>query len=188
MATAWVSAAPVLAARSAAGRYPDNTRRRSNGSDRRTAANTTNPVMSVIALSPAVISVRSWPSTATVTPAARSRNATGLCGIIEPIIRYHTGTKATSRIQASRLRICAARVSRMAVSSCWRMAARLPGDPAAAQVADPVEPVPLENQVADDHRRGPAFPQLIGQVPEREVGLPVETLVGLVQEQHRRVV
>src|SRR6266550_2186751 len=188
MATAWTRAPLVLAAIRADGRYPDSTSRRSKARARRAVANTTNPVIRVIELSPAVISVRLWPSTVTVAPVARSRNATPVCEIIEPISRYQTGTKATSRIQANRLRTCPARLSRMAVSSCWRMAARLLIDPPAGQVADPVEPLTLEDQVADDHRRGAPFPQLAGEVPEGEVGLPVETLVGLVEEQHRRVV
>src|SRR6266513_634454 len=188
MATAWARAPQVLAAIRAEGRYPDSTRRRSKGRARRTVANTTNPVIRVIELSPAVISVRLWPSTVTVAPVACSRNATPVCEIIEPIRRYHTGTKATSRIQANRLRTCPARLSRMAVSSCWRMAARLLVDPPAGQVADPVEALVLEDPVADDHGRGAPFPQLAGELPEGEVGLPVEALVGLVEEQDRRVV
>src|SRR4249920_3908550 len=188
MATAWTRAPPVLAVIRAAGRYPDSTRRRSKGSERRTVANTTNPVMRVIELSPAVISVRLWASTTTVAPVARSLNAMPVCEIIEPIRRYQTGTKATSRIQANRFRSCPARLSRRAVSSCWRMAARLLADPPVPQVADPVETLMLEDQVADDHGRGPPVLQLAGELPEGEVGLPVETLVGLVEEQHRRVV
>src|SRR5690348_12018113 len=188
MATAWTRAPQVLAAIRADGRYPDRTRRRSKGRARRTVANTTNPVIRVIELSPAVISVRLWPSTVTVAPVARSRNATPACEIIEPITRYQTGTKATRRIQANRFRTCPARLSRMAVSSCCRMAARLLDDPPAGQVADPVETLVLEDQVADDHGRGAPVAQLAGQVPEGEVGLPVEALVGLVEEQDRRVV
>src|SRR5215831_5989446 len=188
MATAWTRAPHVLAAIRADGRYPDSTSRRSKALARRTVANTTNPVMRVIELSPAVISVRLWPSTVTVAPVARSRNATPVCEIIEPITRYQTGTKATSRIQANRLRTCPARLSRMAVSSCCRMAARLLLDPPARQVADAVETLVLEDQVADDHRRGAPFPQLAGEVPEGEVGLPVEALIGLVEEQDRWVV
>src|SRR5690349_8963399 len=188
MATAWTRAPQVLAAIRADGRYPDSTSRRSKARARRTVANTTNPVIKVIELSPAVISVRLWPSTVTVAPVARSRNATPVCEIIEPIKRYQTGTKATGRIQANRLRTCPARLSRMAVSSCCRMAARLLFDPPAPEVADPVEPLMLEDQVADDHRRGAPLPQLAGQLPEGEVGLPVEALVGLVEEQDRRVV
>src|SRR6476646_678531 len=118
MATAWTRAPPVLAAISAEGRYPDSTRRRSKDRERRTVANTTNPVMRVIEL----------------------------------IRRYQTGTKATSRIQANRFRTCAARLSLMAVSSCWRMAARLLLNPPAGQMADPVEPLLLEDQMANDHR------------------------------------
>src|SRR6266516_2978944 len=72
MATAWTTAALVWAAIRAAGRYPASPRRRSNGNERRTAANTTKPVMRVIELSPAVIRVRLWPSTITVAPVARS--------------------------------------------------------------------------------------------------------------------
>src|SRR6185312_11412159 len=94
----------------------------------------------------------------------------------------------TSRIQANLFRTCATRLSLMAVSSCWRMAAHLFLDPPAGQMADPVEPLLLEDQMADDHRRGPPVPQLAGQLPEGEVGLPVEALVGLVEEQYRRVV
>src|SRR6185437_6592072 len=188
MATAWARAPPVLAAISAEGRYPDSTRRRSKDRERRTVANTTNPVMRVIELSPAVISVRLWPSTTRAVPVARSMNATPVCEIIEPITRYQTGTKATSRIQANLFRTCATRLSLMAVSSCWRMAAHLFLDPPAGQMADPVEPLLLEDQMADDHRRGPPVPQLAGQLPEGEVGLPVEALVGLVEEQYRRVV
>src|SRR5215475_11827414 len=188
MATAWTRAPLVLAAIRADGRYPDSTSRRSKALARRTVANTTNPVMRVIELSPAVISVRLWPSTVTVAPVARSRNATPVCEIIEPITRYQTGTKATSRTQANRFRTCPARLSRMAVSSCCRMAARLLVDPPAGQVADPVETLVLEDQVADDHRRGAPVPKLAGEVPEGEVGLPVEALVGLVEEQDRRVV
>src|SRR6266480_3928487 len=157
MATAWTRAPLVLAAIRAEGRYPDNTSRRSKARARRTVANTTNPVIRVIELSPAVISVRLWPSTVTVAPVARSRKATPVCEIIEPITRYQTGTKATSRIQANRFRTCPARLSRMAVSSCCRMAARLLVDPPAGQVADPVEPLLLEDQVADDHGRGAPF-------------------------------
>src|ERR1700728_2207276 len=186
MPMACSSAALVLAAMSAAGRYPDSTRRRSNASDRRTAANTTNPVMRVIALSPAVIRVSLYPSTTRVAPVARSRKPTLLCEIIELVSRNHTGTKATSRIQANRFRSCPARLSRMAVSSCCRMADFLLDTPV-PQMADPVEPVMLEDQVTDHHGRGPPCPQLTGQVPEGEVGLPVETLVGLVQQQHRRI-
>src|ERR1700729_3355845 len=188
MAMAWTSAAFVLAAMRAAGRYPDSTRRRSNGSDRRTAANTTNPVMRVIALSPAVIRIRSWPSTTRVGPVARSLHTAPACPVIEPVSRYQTGTKATSRIQANRFRTCPARLSRMAVSNCCRIAARLLVDPPVFQMADPVETVLLEDQVADDHGRGPSLPQLAGEFPEGEVGLPVEALVGLIEEQHRRVV
>src|SRR5215831_4050043 len=188
MPTAWASAALVLAAIRAVCRYPDRTSRRSKGSDRRTAANTTNPVISVIALSPAVMRVRSWPSTTTVAPAARSRNVTPRCGIMEPIRRYQTGTKATSSTQASRLRTCAVRVRRTAVSSCWRIAARFLVDPPVGEVADPVETLVLEDQVADDHGRGPGGFQLAGQAPEGQVSLPVEALVRLVEQQHRRVV
>src|SRR5204862_2755019 len=72
--------------------------------------------------------------------------------------------------------------------SCCRMAARLLMDPPAGQVADPVETLLLEDQMADDHGRGAPFAQLAGELPEGEVGLPVETLVGLVEEQDRRVV
>src|SRR5215467_12134319 len=186
MATAWTRAPLVLATIRAEGRYPDSTRRRSKARARRTVANTTNPVMRVIELSPAVISVRLWPSTVTVAPVARSRNATPVCEIIEPITRYQTGTKATSRIHAKRLRICPARLSRKAVSSCCRIAARLLFDPSGPEVADPVEPLVLEDQMADDHRRGAPLPQLAGELPEGEVGLPVEALVRLVQEQDRR--
>src|SRR5215471_20171536 len=151
MATAWTRAPLVLAATRAEGRYPDSTRRRSNARARRTVANTTNPVIKVIELSPAVISVRLWPSTVTVAPVARSRNATPVCEIIEPITRYQTGTKATSRIQANRFRTCPARLSRMAVSSCCRMADRFLFDPPVPQVADPVKPLLLEDQVTDHH-------------------------------------
>src|SRR6476660_4170921 len=49
MATAWTRAPQVLAAIRAEGRYPDSTSRRSKGRARRTVANTTNPVMRVIA-------------------------------------------------------------------------------------------------------------------------------------------
>src|ERR1700730_16399269 len=178
---AWLSAALVLAAMRAACRYPDSTRRRSKGSDRRTAANTTNPVMRVIALSPAVIRVRLWPATTMSAPVARSRKAVPVCEIIEPISRYHTGTKATSSTQASRLRTCAARVRRMAVSSCWRIARHLLNPPA-GQVADPVETLMLKDQVADDHGRGSGRSQLAGQVPEGKVGLPGTSLVGLVHD------
>src|SRR5512133_2054988 len=171
----------------AAGRYPDSTSRRSNSRERRTAANTTNPVMRVIELSPAVNSVRLWPSTTSVAPVDCSLNSTPVCANIEPVSRYHTGLKATSRIQANRLRTCAARLSRMAMSSCWRMAARHLVDPPARQVADPVDTLLLEDQVADDHGRGAPFAQLAGEPPGGEVGLPVETLVGLVEEQDRRV-
>src|ERR1700730_5714926 len=143
--------------------------------------------MSVMALSPAVTRVRAWPSTTMPAPVARSRNTVPTWEIMEPISRYHTGTKATSRTQASRLRTCAARVRRMAVSSCWRIARHLL-DPPARQVADPVETLMLKDQVADDHGRGSGRSQLAGQVPEGKVGLPVKALVGLVQEQHRRVV
>src|SRR5215831_18141570 len=188
MATAWTSAAPVLAVIRPAGRYPESTSRRSKSRERRTAANTTNAVMSVIEFSPAEISVRLWPSTTSVAPVDWSRNAAPVCLNIEPISRYHTGMNATSRIQASRFRTCAARLSRMAVSSCCRMAARPPVDPPVPQVADPVEPLLLEDQVADDHRRGAPVAQLAGELPEGEVGLPVETLVGLIEEQDRRVV
>src|SRR6266516_520596 len=188
MATAWTRAPPVLAAMRAAGRYPESTSRRSNSRERRTAANTTNPVMRVIELSPAVINVRLWPSTTSVAPVDWSLNFAPTCANIELVSRYHTGMKATSRIQANRLRTCAARLSRMAVSSCWRMAARLLADPPTGQVADPVEPLLLEDEVADDHGPGAPFAQLAGELPEGEVGLPVETLVGLVEEQDRRVV
>src|SRR5262249_45025153 len=188
MATAWTRAPPVLAAISVEGRYPDSTRRRSKDRERRTVANTTNPVMRVIELSPAVISVRLWPSTVTVAPVARSRNATPVCEIIEPITRYQTGTKATSRIQANRFRSCPARLSRMAVSSCCRMAARLLFDPPAPEVADAVEPLMLEDQVADDHRRGAPLPQLAGELPEGGLGPPVEARVRLVEEQDGGVV
>src|SRR6266516_1534796 len=188
MATAWTTAPQVLAAIRAEGRYPDSTSRRSKSRERRTVANTTNPVIRVIELSPAVISVRLWASTTTAVPVARSLNATPVCEIIEPTKRYQTGTKATSRIQANRFRTCPARLSRMAVSNCWRMTARLLMDPPAGQVADPVEPLTLEDQMADDHDRGTPVPQLAGEVPEGEVGLPVKALVGLVEEQHRRVV
>src|SRR6266550_3201765 len=188
MATAWTRAPHVLAAIRAEGRYPDSTSRRSKARARRTVANTTNPVISVIELSPAVISVRLWPSTVTVAPVARSRNATPVCEIIEPISRYQTGTKATSRIQANRFRTCPARLSRTAVSSCWRMADHLLFDPPVPQVADPVKPLLLEDQVTDNHCRGSPAPQFPGHFPESEVGLPVETLIGLVQQQHRRVV
>src|SRR6476660_7385169 len=178
MATAWARAPQVLAAIRAEGRYPDSTSRRSKARARRTVANTTNPV----------IRVRLWPSTVTVAPVARSRNATPACEIIEPIRRYQTGTKATSRIQANRFRTCPARLSRMAVSSCCRMAARLLLDPPVPQVADPVKPLPLEDQMTDNHCRGSPVPQFPGHFPEGEVGLPVETLVGLVQQQDRRIV
>src|SRR3984885_15323611 len=188
MPMACSSAALVLAAMSAAGRYPDSTRRRSNGSDRRTAANTTNPVMRVIALSPAVIRVRSWLSTATAASMARSLNVVWPCVIVAPTSKYQIGMKATSRIQASRFRTCAARGRRIAVLSCRRMVARLRVDPAVLQLADPVEAVMLEDQVADDHDRGPRRPEFAGEVPEGKVGLPVEALVWLVEEQHRRVV
>src|SRR6266699_1458501 len=174
MATAWTRAPLVLAAIRAEGRYPDNTSRRSKARARRTVANTTNPVIRVIELSPAVIRVRLWPSTVAVAPVARSRNATPACEIIEPITRYQTGTKATSRIQANRFRTCPARLSRMAVSSCWRMTARLLMDPPVQQMADPVEALLLEDQVADDHGCGTHLPQLAGEFPEGEVGLPVE--------------
>src|SRR6185437_6975432 len=76
----------------------------------------------------------------------------------------------------------------MAVSSCWRMADRLLLDPPVPQVADPVKPLLLEDQMTDNHGRGSPVPQFPGHLPEGEVGLPVETLVGLVQQQHRRVV
>ena len=95
---------------------------------------------------------------------------------------------ATGRIHASRLRTCAARVSRMAVSSCCRMAAGLLMDPPARQVADPVETLTLEDKVADDHCRGGPSAQLAGELSEGEVGLPVETLVGLIEERDWRVV
>src|SRR5258705_363723 len=167
MATAWTRAPQVLAAMRAEGRYPDSTSRRSKGRERRTVANTTNPVMRVIELSPAVISVRLWASTTKAVPVARSMNATPVCEIIEPITRYQTGTKATSRIQANRFRTCPARLSRRAVSSCCRMSARLLLYPPAGQVADPVETLVLEDQVADDHRRGAPFPQLAGQAGAR---------------------
>src|SRR5579859_672105 len=188
MAVACTRAPQLLAVTRAPGRYPDSTRRRSKARARRTAANTTNPVMRVIELSPAVISVRSWPSTARVILVARSVNAMARCEIIEPISRYQTGTKATSSTQANRLRTCPARLSRMATSSCWRMAARLLLDPPVPQVADPVKPLLVEDQVADDHGRRPPVPQLASEIPESEIGLPVETLVGLVQQQDGRIV
>src|SRR6185295_9918112 len=165
-----------------------STRRRSKARVRRTAANTTKPVMRVIEMSPAVISVRLWPSTTSVAPVACRLNPIPGWAITEPISRYQTGTKATSRIQANRFRTCPARLSRMAVSSCWRMADRLLFDPPVPQVADPVKPLLLEDQMTDNHGRGSPVPQFPGHLPEGEVGLPVETLVGLVQQQHRRIV
>jgi hypothetical protein len=46
----------------------------------------------------------------------------------------------------------------------------------------------LEDEVADDHCRGAPSAQLAGEFPEGKVGPPVETLVGLIEEQDRRVV
>ena len=115
-------------------------------------------------------------------------NAAPLGGIIEPIRRYQPGTNATSRIQASRLRAWAARLCRMATSSCWRMAVRPFLDPSGRQMADPVESLLLENQVGDDEDGRARGPQLSGQVPERQVGLPVEALVRLVEQEQRGLV
>src|SRR6202035_3056384 len=107
------------------------------------------------------------------------------CGIIEPIRKYQPGTKTTSRIQASRLRAWAARLCRTATSSCWRMTVRPSLDPSRRQMADPVETLLLEHQVGDDEDGRARGPQLPGQVPEGQVGLPVEALVGLVEEEQR---
>jgi len=59
---------------------------------------------------------------------------------------------------------------------------------AVGQVFQQVKAVLLEDQVSDDHDGLAAGAQLTDQVPEPQVGFPVEPLVGLVQQQHVRVV
>src|SRR5690348_14911497 len=173
------------------------------------AAKTANPTMIVTEFRPAEIRVRWPPSTVRVRPVANSRNVSGGCPVMASMSRYQAGTNATSSSQARRLRLWLRSANRHATGNC-RNAGGAAGDaagPAAAgarsaagmiilpgtlaggqaavrQVGEQVEPVLLEDQVGDDHDGLAAGTQVGDEVPEPQVGFPVEALVRLVEQQH----
>lgn len=60
--------------------------------------------------------------------------------------------------------------------------------PTAGQVGKQVEAVLFEDQVGDDHDGRAAGAQAGDQIPEAQVGFPVEALVGLIEQEHAGVV
>lgn len=56
------------------------------------------------------------------------------------------------------------------------------------RIGEQVVALLLEDQVGDDHHRRPPGAQVPDEVPEPQVGFPVEPLVRLVEQQHVRVV
>src|SRR5690348_16277163 len=110
--------------------------------------------------------------------------------------RYQAGTNATSSSPARRLRLWLRSANRHATGNCRnagdaadaaavleaRSAAGmiiLPGtltgrQAAVCQVGEHIEPVLLEDQVSDDHDGPAAGAQVGDQVPEPQVGFPVE--------------
>jgi hypothetical protein len=55
---------------------------------------------------------------------------------------------------------------------------RAAGEPAAGQIGQQVEAVLFEDQVGDDHDGRAAGAQAGDEIPEPQVGFPVEALVG----------
>src|SRR5579871_3838477 len=125
------------------------------------------------------------------------------------ISRYQAGTKTTSSSAASRLRAWLRSANRQAVGNCRKTAAcrgaggrrvrsvtvmsvlrgrGTDGEAADGEVGQQVEPVLFDDQVADDHDGLAAGAQVADDIPEPQVGLPVEPLVGLVEQQHVGVV
>src|SRR5436309_8473556 len=125
------------------------------------------------------------------------------------INRYQAGTNATSNSPASRLRAWLRSANRHAVGNCryttgrggaggrrlrsviaiWVLRWRVPlGQAAVGQVRQHVKPVLFEDQMSDDHHGLAPAAQVADDIPEPQVGLPVEPLVGLIEQQHIGVV
>src|SRR5689334_5650255 len=176
------------------------------------AAKMANPTIIVTEFRPALIRVRWPPSTVRTRPVANSRKVSGVCPAIASMSRYQAGMNAISSSQASRLRLWLRSENRQATGN-WRNAGAagitagpagplrssvmgmivLPGSLTGRQAAvgqggDQVEAVLFEDQVGDDHNGFPAGAQVRDEVPEPQVGFPVEALVGLVEQQDAGVV
>src|SRR5215468_6227871 len=116
------------------------------------------------------------------------------------ISRYQAGTKATRSRPASWLRS----ENRHAVGNCPNAATcggaggrrvrsvadigtlrsgGTNGEAAIGEIGQHVEPALFDDQVGDDHNGPAASAQVADDIPEPQVGLPVETLIGLIKQQ-----
>ncbi|ARX87992.1 hypothetical protein SMD44_07478 [Streptomyces alboflavus] len=183
---------------------PAKARRLSKASALRTASKTTKPEIIVSALSPAVISVMCLPPTLSISPVAYSLKSTSLSPAMAVISRYQSGTNSRRSSAARRLRLCSRTENRSAVGN-WPYSGvpgrvsgagmagllhcRVTGRQAAVdEVGEDVEALLLEDEMGDDDDGLVPLVQLVDEVPEAQVRLPVEALVRLVEEQDVRVV